>query len=200
VPRVPAPGATLKILAGGSIVRFEQFVLEKATLAVVAPLMDTQATSAWAAVRDVGILNWTARVAEPELGSTLPDCTLTAEPLPGDGVIVTVTPLGAICPVGNPLPMSVTAVNAGGASAGVAAALSVTCADAKAALARKRIEKDAARPIRLNEDTLHPRMPTMKISQPGLPAATAKNQMLTSTSEPKRRNIAIRLELSAAAK
>ena len=100
VPRLPAPGATLKTLAGGSTVSAEQFVLEKATLAVVAPLMDTQAVSAWAAVRDVGILNCTTRFADPVLGVTFEDCTLTAEPLPGDGVMVTVTPFGKIVPVG----------------------------------------------------------------------------------------------------
>ena len=100
VPRVPAPGATLKILAGGSIVNAEQFVLENATFAVVLPLIDTQLETACAAVRDTGILKLTVRLDPPTGGTTPVALTLTADPLPGAGVIVTETADGEIVPLG----------------------------------------------------------------------------------------------------
>jgi hypothetical protein len=148
----------LKMDAGGSIVNGEQLPLEKSTLAEVPPLIDTQLAYALAAVRDTGSLNATTRLDPPVTGVTPIAVVLTAEPLPGEGVMVTVTLAGGIVPLGNPVPEILTLVITGGAS-GVRG-VRVTEADARAVIARKSIarevEGELERPMRLFEDTLYP--------------------------------------------
>jgi hypothetical protein len=134
------------------MVKLAEFLLENATLAEVEPLIVTcELTRAAADVSDAGTTNVTRRI-DPNMVTTFWDFTVTGEPFPEGGVIVTETHVGQIVPLGNPLPVTLTVVISGGASPGVVTAFNVIWAEARATPPREKIAKAAARRTWLLKD------------------------------------------------
>jgi hypothetical protein len=108
-PTVPTPGEIPVTDGNGLIVRLDADDVVKLTLPVVFPATLTEDVIGELSTSEPGIVKPIVRAGPGGL-TTEVACTVTGPPLPGGGVIVTVTLAAGIVPAGNPVPFTVTAM------------------------------------------------------------------------------------------